>query len=1264
MSSPSSKNSQARNSQAERPNTPVFRGTERYEVLERLGIGGMGTVYAVLDRSTGAKVALKHLHQHRPDSLELFKREFRNFQDITHRNLISLGELRADGGEWFFTMELLIGKTFDEFVRAGAHALDATVQRSSTFLARGVSMPSSLFNGMVRRVSASEQPRSRRRLFHEGRLRDALSQLACGMAVLHRANKVHSDIKPSNIVIESSGRLVLLDFGIAIDISEDRHLLSDRILGTVSHMAPEQIDPSATSPASDCYAVGILMYEALTGTRPFPGQTFKEVLELKNTRQPRLPGRVADGIPADLERLCLELLAIEPAARPSATDILHRLNAWDMLAEINTDAADELSDGDVFVGRKKALETLLAASRPPIASRIVALTGPSGVGKTALLDRFRTRLADALVLGGRCHERESVPFKGIDTVIQTLLDHLRQLGPTELEGLIPRDVARIADVFPRFGLLFDVDSVTTDKDATPYQQRRAAFAELRELMARLARRTQVVITIDDMQWADSDTWALIGHLVHKPHPPPMLLILAMRTRDDGKLDELEQLGDVDHVSLPPLTLAESRAMAVHLLTCVDRPDDALAEEIARASEGHPLFIREIIRYAGEQLELDVRSDLLDEALQARFASLSAEAKRLLQVLATATTPLKHATIAQAADVNFERYLRIVSELRGRYLVQTTGIELEHTIALDHERVRAAVIAHQSDEALVELHLRLAESLEQDSAEAAPELLAHHLLAGGEPERASGFWLQAAEQAMDSLAFDTASWFYRSALSTDVFSEPERQRILLRLAEALVDSGRGHEAGDAFLQVAGATDDRALQLRCLYRAGEQLLLCGELERGREALRRVLAAIDSALPTTRRGIIWSYVRLQLWLRIRGLRWRERKAEDIAEYQLLRLDIKRSSARVMTLVEPMSAALLHGRALLLALRVGEPVRIGWCLAFEAAVSAAGNRAGRVRALALLDMAEHIAERVDDVGLHAWIATNRASVAYFAGRYRDAFGLAIEAVQQFVGLPGHHWERINAQTLHLFVLRSLGEFRELGDLREQYLHEAMERGDLHTQAAVRHASSMVWLSADDVAGARRDIAKSPQWTSESFDRPLQQWYEMLTRGEIALYETDERPAQLDSLAELATIDKTALATIQSVRVEWRFLRGRLLIATAPEQRPKIHRLIRSLEREPSLFGPIAAAYLSAALAALDRDAEGMRECLQRAESQASDAGAEWMCQAARYWRGRNLNGEGGDTLVDLSLAWMSAQGIVNPQRFARMLMPVPLDCLGGDTG
>ncbi len=156
------------------PGMPEFGGTDRLAVVRRLGAGGMGVVYEVWDREREAPFALKTLRSLSPHRLSLFKNEFRALRGLSHRNLVTLGELVKDGGHWFFTMELVDGEHFLSWV-------------------------------------CPKQPATGPR-FDEERLREGLRQLAGGLCALHRCGKVHCDIKPSNVLVTRDGRIVVLDF--------------------------------------------------------------------------------------------------------------------------------------------------------------------------------------------------------------------------------------------------------------------------------------------------------------------------------------------------------------------------------------------------------------------------------------------------------------------------------------------------------------------------------------------------------------------------------------------------------------------------------------------------------------------------------------------------------------------------------------------------------------------------------------------------------------------------------------------------------------------------------------------------------------------------------------------------------------------------------------------------------------------------------------------------------------------------------------------
>jgi serine/threonine protein kinase len=212
----------------------------RFEVVRRVGEGGTGVVYEAIDRDRDARVALKMLRVLDPEMLLGLKAEFRALQDIEHPNLIRLFELTCEEASWFFTMELVHGGRFVAYVTGADGARHATWSRTRD-------VPADHASGERARAS-SRAPRPA----DETRLRASLAQLASGLAALHAAGKVHRDIKPSNVLVAGDGRVVILDFGLVRDSTMKASLADDDlVVGTISHMAPEQAAGVDVGPPAD-----------------------------------------------------------------------------------------------------------------------------------------------------------------------------------------------------------------------------------------------------------------------------------------------------------------------------------------------------------------------------------------------------------------------------------------------------------------------------------------------------------------------------------------------------------------------------------------------------------------------------------------------------------------------------------------------------------------------------------------------------------------------------------------------------------------------------------------------------------------------------------------------------------------------------------------------------------------------------------------------------------------------------------------------------
>jgi len=278
------------------------------------------------------------------------------------------------------------------------------------------------------------------------RLRDAFRQLALGVEALHATGRLHRDIKPSNVMVDSRGRVVLLDFGLvsARRSASAGDSILDPMGGTPPYMSPEQAGGAELGPACDWYSVGAMLYDILAGRLPFEG-TVIEVLDAKIRRE--APPLRRDGIPEDLAELATALVHRNPDERPKGSEVLRRLRS----AHVPTGMPAQ-GPAPVFLGRQSQLEALEAAqARAREGTPVTVLVqGRSGMGKTTLVDRFLGRIrADprATVLAGRCYERESVPYKALDSVIDSLSQRLRRLGD-QAEVLLPSDIHSLVRLFP------------------------------------------------------------------------------------------------------------------------------------------------------------------------------------------------------------------------------------------------------------------------------------------------------------------------------------------------------------------------------------------------------------------------------------------------------------------------------------------------------------------------------------------------------------------------------------------------------------------------------------------------------------------------------------------------------------------------------------------------------------------------------------------------------------------------------------------------
>jgi tetratricopeptide (TPR) repeat protein len=759
-----------------------------YRLLRELGRGGMGAVFEAEHLQRGDRVALKTLPALDGARLHRFKREFRATANVNHPNLIGLHSLESDGSHWFLTMDLIDGADFLSYVR----------------------------------------PEDR---LDEGRLRACLAQLVAAVLALHGQHIIHRDLKPSNVMVNDEGRLIVLDFGLVLEHQVGRHVSLDQIAGTPRYMAPEQGRGEILSGAADWYSVGVMLYEALSGKAPHRGKTFEELLRHKSTDDP-LP--LPPDTPTDLAELALQLLQHDPQKRPDPFEIARLASCSAAVVSAATPSSPTL-----LVGRSRQLAQLQEAYQHVARQRepaVVFVHGRSGEGKTSLVDRFleqcRCRARAATVLAGRCYDRETVPFKALDTLIDALATHLRGLPDAEAALLMPDDIGFLASLFPVLQRVACVERLGRKslQQLDPQQVRTRAFLALRALLHRVTREVPLVLFSDDLQWGDVDSAEVFFEVLKPPESPAVLFIGSYRSDERDSSPFLQKWQSLkaacpsivheSEVRVEPLTSEQCEELTIALVGDDTPPIRARARQFFEQTGGNPFLLTELIGCYDSAAD-SFRAMPIHEVIDNKLARLPAEAAPLLEVIAVSGQALAWEEAMQASQ-HQAAALSVMTHMRSEKLVRLMGPDHQPLVDTYHDKIRETVLERMDPLRRRGLHLALARVIEGASGgglsseqverlesgqevEAPPRVydLAYHFDAAGETRAARHYAILAAQQASRQFSQQVAAeQFAVAARNAAGASNAVKFLIARGQGRALSLLGRYQEAERA---LAGAGD---------------------------------------------------------------------------------------------------------------------------------------------------------------------------------------------------------------------------------------------------------------------------------------------------------------------------------------------------------------------------------------------------------------------------------------------------------------------------
>lgn len=618
----------------------------RFRIERLLGMGGMGVVYLARDEQLGIDVALKLLRPElaaRPDAFARFRHELLLARQVSSPHVVRIHDLVQHGGVWLIGMDFVPGQSLQQL-------LDA----------QGTLAPA--------------------RALHIAR------QIALGLAAAHHRNVVHRDLKPANVMVTDSDDVLISDFGVARSAGATGITLSGVVIGTPEYLSPEQARAERIDARSDLYALGLILYEMLTGTVPFAGGTPAEMLAQRIVRSPPGADTVVPGLPPFAVRLCARLLALQPAHRlQTAEAVVRAIDAaalprapvtaspwrrplWVALAAVLAGGVAWWQPWGADVPDEPAVTAPVAQHR--LTAVVLPLRVVGDVGDAALIEGLPRVLAMRLAERGAA---VADPLRAARA--------LRELG-LDADSAV-RNRARLAAALPAAAVLegelrreaqgvvlaFALHAPDGDtplwREATPAVADDALAGQIAALWPRLAARLGVADagtppSLPDLQLA-ATAWPLDTRV-----PDAAALAAASDATDavDGAwwlLESLERNGRLADAATAARRVLDAlgdsgespqvvrlRALATFLVGDLDAADAAIAAARATAAEDHPwqLFAARV----------DIASGRYDTALERLQSITTADPRNVDAWFQTGKALLMQGDAQRAVDDALTRAL--------------------------------------------------------------------------------------------------------------------------------------------------------------------------------------------------------------------------------------------------------------------------------------------------------------------------------------------------------------------------------------------------------------------------------------------------------------------------------------------------------------------------------------------------------------------------------------------------------------------------------
>jgi len=846
-----------------------------YEVQEELGGGGTGVVLRCIRRDNGEAAALKIPILNLPEHREALRREVGILSRLGRasvRGVVKILDHGVQDGVPWYAMELLEGRSLRFWCEQIWSAVATAGEEPPSSLTRTVTLPRREATPSTLR---DESERSRRDRCSDrdalrvglpvagGQLERVLNvsyRLAEILARLHAEGVVHGDITPRNIVLRDETDPVLIDFGTSLT-SAGTGLLREipappaTIHGTPGYVAPEVIANEPMDARSDLYALGCVMYELLTGKRPFGAPRAQEILHQQLHHVPVSPSELVSGMPPSLENLVTKLMEKEPARRtPRAED------ACDVLGEHLRERprlqrrkrSSEVLYRPRLRGRSQALHALTDALDSALDARggLALVSGPSGIGKTRLLNELGVRAAraGAKVIWCRASrlarveaEGSALPNSGLE-LFRPALDAFvatSKHGEERPEKERPEAALRgLSTLLP--SLAAEAGAGQTEGAWSPAEATRRVLSSLDWVLRSLSEPSGLVLLVDDLQWSDELSRLFLREYGAKLTSSRVLIAANHRHEPSGSSAEEFVAAAAAHLELAPLGAGEVRQVVQDLLAASSLPE-GLIEFLRHESEGNPFFVAEYTRAALSTgaLYRERAGGWVFDAAGAQSLGIPKSIEGLLRLRLRRLSRRARAALRQACvlsgDFDADSFQILVSnridpsEVLEELVARDVFIAVGGRYRFAHDKLREAQERSLTSEQRRRCHLRIASHLEERAAARLDEVgavLGYHWACAGEAQKALRYLAPAASAAGAAHSLERSAELYRLAIAQcKALGTPVTARMPA-LCEGLAD-----------VLVQQAKHDETRQ--CLRRLVEELPQSATLARAR-AYRKLAAS----------------------------------------------------------------------------------------------------------------------------------------------------------------------------------------------------------------------------------------------------------------------------------------------------------------------------------------------------------------------------------------------------------------------------------------